>query len=273
MKKLLIFLLLALVLTGCTEAPLPTTVPTTVPTTQPVTEAPTEDTTQPATEPPTVETTLPETVPTEPAHSALYIEGLSVEDVILYFNEVCLDSEFVNGGDPSLIQKWVQPIFYRLHGSYTQEDLAVLEGMVAWLNTVEGFPEIREAAETEPASLEIHFCTGSELVSLLGDNFYGCDGGVTYWYTANEINDAIICYRNDISQYIRNSVILEEIYNGLGPVQDTFLRADSIIFGGYSEPQALTAVDELLLRLLYHPDILCGMNASQCEEVIRRLYY
>jgi hypothetical protein len=145
--------------------------------------------------------------------------------------------------------------------------------MVQWLRSIEGFPSIQEAAENQPASIEIHFCSQSEMISLLGNNFYGCDGGVTFWYRENQIYDATICYLTSISQYVRNSVILEEIYNGLGPVQDTFLRTDSIIYGGYSEPQALTAVDELLLRLLYHPDIHCGMNASQCEEVIRRLYY
>jgi hypothetical protein len=32
-------------------------------------------------------------------------------------------------------------------------------------------------------------------------------------------------------------------------------------------------VDELILKLLYHPEMLPGMNAAQCEEVIRRLYY
>ena len=32
-------------------------------------------------------------------------------------------------------------------------------------------------------------------------------------------------------------------------------------------------IDLLILQLLYHPDIKCGMNASACEEVIRSLYY
>ena len=30
---------------------------------------------------------------------------------------------------------------------------------------------------------------------------------------------------------------------------------------------------KLLLQLLYHPDIRCGMNAAECEAVIRGLYY
>ena len=67
-------------------------------------------------------------------------------------------------------------------------------------------------------------------------------------------------------------MILEEIYNGLGPIQDTTLRPDSIIWAEYAEPQSLTAVDQLLLRLLYHPEMDPGMDAARCEAVIRELY-
>ena len=227
------------------------------------TEPPTEPATEPATEPPQ----------TEPEHSEYYIPGVSVEDVIVYFNEVCLDAEFVSGGDPSRLQKWDIPIYYQLDGSYTQEDLAVLTEFTAWLNTIEGFPGIYESGDLTPPNLRIFFCTQQRMVELMGDNFYNMDGGVTFWYDYDRIYDATICYRTDLSQTVRNSVILEEIYNGLGPAQDTSLREDSIIFSGYSEPQALTAVDELLLKLLYHPEMQCGMDTAQCEAVIRQLYY
>ena len=60
------------------------------------------------------ETILESIVPTEPIHSPLYIEGLDVEDVILYFNEVCLDAEFVHSGNATLLQKWTEPIFYKI---------------------------------------------------------------------------------------------------------------------------------------------------------------
>lgn len=42
---------------------------------------------------------------------------------------------------------------------------------------------------------------------------------------------------------------------------------------GSAAPQSLTQVDELILKLLYHPDIQCGMDTAQCEAVIRTLYY
>lgn len=235
---------------------------------------PSSPSTASTTQPP--ETTVPPTTaaPTLPPHSELYIPGVSVEDVIQYFNEVCLAAEFVNEGDPSLLQKWTSPIQYMCFGAYTEADKAVLDGFVAWLNTIEGFPGMVETDDPVFSDLALHFYGADDYLAFMGDNFIGTDGGVTFYYNgANQIYDATICYRTDIDQEVRNSVILEEIYNGLGPMNDTSLRTDSIIFSGYSTPQALTAMDELILRLLYHPQMQCGMDAAACEAVIRQLYY
>ena len=298
MKQLLILLfVLALLLCACgaepedtTTVPDTTAVPdtttvrdTTADTTAGATADTTADTTPETTVPETTEaetvpeTTAPETTApevTDPVHSALYIPGVSVEDVITYFNEVSLDAEFSDSGNPTVLQKWVNPIRFIIEGDCSETDYAVLTAFVQWLNTIEGFPGISETQDWGAANLKIHFCGSSEFIDLMGDNFSGCDGGVTFWYDgANQIYDATIGYVTDIDQEVRNSVILEEIYNGLGPVQDTSLREDSIIYAGYSFPQELTEIDELILKLLYHPDMKCGMNATECEAVIRNLYY
>ena len=231
--------------------------------------------TVPATEP--AETTVPETAlpteaPTQPSQPNLSIEHVPVEDVLLYFNEVVLDAEYFDIGNPNLVQKWTVPIRYILYGAPTDEDLDTLNHFANWLNTIDGFPGIAKTDDPTAANLRIHFCDQEEMQTLMGEDYIGMDGAVTFWYENHEIYDAIICIRTDLDQHLRSSVILEELYNGLGPVQDTWLREDSIIYGGYSEPQALTPTDELLLKLLYHPDILCGMDAAECEEVIRQLY-
>ena len=233
-----------------------------------ITEPASDPATEPAVEP---EPTEPE--PTEPEHSDLYIPGVDVEDVITYFNEVCLDAEFVHGGDATVVQKWMEPIFYAVYGTPTEKDLEVLNEFTVWLNNYPGFPGIYEASNPDFANLRIYFCTQPELVDRMGSDYVGLDGAVTFWYMDNVIYDEVICVCNDIDQYARNSVILEEVYNGLGPVQDTMLRPDSLIYAEYVTPQALTEVDELILKLLYHPDIKCGMNAEECAQVIRQLYY
>ncbi len=222
---------------------------------------------------PTVPTVAETTMATEPAHSPLFVEGLAVEDVIRYFNEVCLDAEIINSGNASLLQKWISPIYYRLNGDPTEADIRVVTDFAAWLNTVEGFPGMVEAQAPDEANLQIHFCTQEDMLALMGQDFTDMDGAVTFWYLDNAIYDAIICCRTDLDQQLRNSVILEEIYNGLGPIQDTDLRPDSIIYSEYAEPQELTEIDALILKLLYHPQLLCGMNGEECEAVIRQLYW
>ena len=172
-----------------------------------------------------------------------------MEDVIRYFNEVCLDSEFVSSGDPSRLQKWMVPIGYQINGSYTDEDLAVLGSFTQWLSMLEGFPGIFEAETAAQANLQLHFCSYEEMLTLMGENFTGMDGAVTFWYENDAIYHAVVCCRSDLNQTLRNSVLLEEIYNGLGPIQDTLLRPDSVIYQHFSQPQSLSAVDELLLKL------------------------
>lgn len=275
LKLLLPLLLCTVLLLGCSiisivrkeddtpHSSVPSTVPSETPSTAPAIP--------PETDP--AETTLPTVLPTENPHSPLYLPEVPVENVITFFNEVCLSAEYVNSGDPSLVQKWTGPLIYQIHGAPTDDDLVVLKTFGEALNRIPGFPGIREADYPEEATLNIHFCARTEFVNLMGENFLGADGGVTFWYERNEIYNGIIGICTDLDQELRNSVILEELYNGLGPVQDTVLRTDSIIWSGFSAPQSLTDIDWLILELLYHPDIQCGMNAERCAAVIRALYY
>lgn len=263
---LLLSILLLCACGGAEVIPEPTLPTATMASPAETTAVPTET---PTTVPP-AETTVPAT---GPLHSQFYIPGLRTDDVIRYFGEVVLDAEFTHSGDSSVLQKWDTPIYYCIQGSPTEEDLVILTNFTQWLNTIPGFPGIFGTDDPLAANLDIHFCTQEEMMPLMGDWTSGLDGAVTFWYNDNRIYDATICIRNDLNQTLRSSVILEELYNGLGPIQDTNLRPDSIIYAGYSEPQALTQIDKLILQLLYHPDLQCGMDAGACGEMIRLLYY
>ena len=53
----------------------------------------------------TPQTTAP--INTEaPTATSMVLPGVSVEKAIRYYSEVCLNAEFVNSGDPTLLQKW-----------------------------------------------------------------------------------------------------------------------------------------------------------------------
>ena len=275
MKKFLI-LLLVVALCGC-AAPVPeTTVPvTTIPeTTVPETTIP--EITVPETTVP--ETTIPETTaPTEPLHSSLYREDFDVEEILTYFQEVTNQIEYTDGtGDPSLIQKWLSPLIYRIYGDPTEEDLRVLEEFCQQLNAVQGFPGIREAQEDEFENLTLSFLDPDSFRERFSDVVHGEDawGATQYWYytDTNEIHTATIGYRTDIPQLDRSSIILEEIVNTLG-ISDSGRRSDSIVYQYSNDNLQLSDIDWLLLELLYHPDIAPAMDAEMCEKIIRDLYY
>ena len=240
--------------------------------TVPATSAATQMTTAPTAAP----TEAPTTEPTEPSHSDLYIEGVSQDQMIAYFNEVVLDMEYTAGdGDVTLVQKWDRPIYYRIEGTPTHQDAATLSNIINQLNTIEGFPGIQVATGLEQ-NLTIYFLKQADFQNQFSSvvNNETADGAVQFWYytATNNIHTGRIGYRKDIAQEIRDSVIPEELVNLLG-VSDTVLREDSITYQHGSEALELSAVDWVILKLLYNPKIQCGMNAAQCESVIRELYY
>lgn len=210
-------------------------------------------------------------------HSPLYIEGLTVEDVIRYFNEVALNTEYSTGeGNAKLIQKWGEKITYRIFGEPTDEDVTILNTLFGKLNKVYGFPGIHEAEAGKVPMLSIYFQDKGDFNANFGEfiGYESADGATQYWYynATNVIYTGKIGYRTDINQEIRNSVLLEEVVNLLG-FGDTVVREDSIVYQYSSEAQELSKMDWLLLKLMYHPDMKPGMDQAACETVIRNLYY
>lgn len=218
-----------------------------------------------------------ESSPPKAVHSALYVDGYTQDQVISYFNEVVLDTEYATGvGDFTLVQKWEDPIRYRIYGEPTQQDLLKLETLFAELNKVEGFPGVFLAEDGEAENLSIYFQGYDAFYEKFGEfiNYEESDGAVQYWYydSSNCIYEASIGYLMDTAQSTRLSVIPEEVVNGLG-ISDTVLREDSITYQYASDAVELSEIDWLLVKLLYHPDIKAGMDRETCEQVIRSLYY
>jgi len=215
--------------------------------------------------------------PTEPLHSELYLPQYSVDQIITYFDEIVLNTEFSDGtGDATLIQKWIEPLRYRIYGNPTEKDLEILTELFSQLNEINGFPGICAAEEGEYSNLTISFLDPDAFSAEFSEVINGEDayGAVQFWYytATNEIYDAKIGYRTDIDQDTRISVLLEEIVNVLG-TSDTVLREDSIVYQYSNDNLALSDVDQIILKLLYDPEIKCGMNADRCGEIIRELYY
>ncbi len=212
----------------------------------------------------------------KPLHSELYLPKYTPEQVIEYFEEVVLHAEYSDGeGNTSLVQKWDEPIYYAIYGKPTAEDLDVLKNLFTRLNQVKGFPGIYPASDDNAPNLELRFLSKKDFnyafSHIAGSN---ATGAVQYWYytATNNIYTANIGYRTDISQSVRNSVLIEEVINGLG-ITDTVLREDSIVYQYSDDNTSLSDMDWLILKLLYDPSIPCGADSATCRDRIAKLYY
>ena len=202
--------------------------------------------------------------------------SLPIDEVINYFCEVVLKTEYSDGvGDATLVQKWTDRICYRIYGEATEQDKLILTEFFQQLNEIEGFPGIVPARENDLTDMALYFYDYESFNRSFGEflNYEMADGAVQYWYytDTNVIYDARIGYRTDVDQYTRNSVLLEEVFNGLG-ITDTVLREDSIAYQGFSQPQELSEIDWLMIKLLYHPKMKAGMNREECARLIREIY-
>ncbi|MGR3460190.1 MAG: DUF2927 domain-containing protein [Roseovarius sp.] len=81
---------------------------------------------------------------------------------------------------------------------------------------------------------------------------------------------AIAWVRAEHPPLMRESCFQEEIAQGLGLANDS-PRARPSIFNDDDEFAWLTSHDEMLLRLLYHPDLSPGMTPDEARPILRRL--
>jgi hypothetical protein len=78
-------------------------------------------------------------------------------------------------------------------------------------------------------------------------------------------SDAVIVA--DRGEFLFRRCMVEEILQGLGPVNDSRGLRESV-FNDASRHAAFTAFDRLLLNMLYHPAIRAGMSRRQAEQVL-----
>ncbi len=284
--KLSAVLVLLLALTGCgsildrvpsgspTQGEFPTTplVATTTPTAS-ATDAPV--TTPGSTTPGDATSPTPSEEPTmTPGTASGEIDrmGYSADEIFAYFEEVALHAEFYDGETaPQELRRWKDEMVCKVVGSPTDEDYALLDRLFDSLNAIPHFPGICFENEENEANITLHFEGGDAYDRLAAEHVASAtDGFATCWYQPSEYLyfKAEIGIRSDISQTVRNSVILEELIQTFGLMNDSYLHDDSIFYQDYNEPQWPSDLDWILIELLYRPELAPGMTVEECRDIV-----
>jgi hypothetical protein len=187
-------------------------------------------------------------------------------EAIAYFEEVAFGPEFGDGSRE--IRKWTHDVRIVVHGDPSGENLVTLYDVVADLNTIIGSIVIDVVASD--GNFDIHFAPEPEFAAI-EPNYVPVNMGFfwLWWDGGGNITDArVLVSTTGLTQPERNHIIREEVTQSLGLMRDSFAYEDSIFYQGWTETQEYSELDELLIEMLYLPDVEPQMTVDEARAVI-----
>jgi hypothetical protein len=149
-------------------------------------------------------------------------------------------------------------------GPQSSADRSTLERAIAWLQTIEGVPELELVERTmvgAAAEVVIHRADRSEWSALLGavESRDSADGvTVTEWGADGALRSATIVLDDASPQYQRNRTIVHELIHAMGMGHHSC--AGGLVYGGgdYSPVWEPSTFDTALVELLYNTALESG---------------
>lgn len=184
-------------------------------------------------------------------------------EVLEYFHEVAFGAEY--GPTGAVIHKWCQPISIQVVGVPEKSDRRHLDAAIDELRALTGLPVQVGVA---PANVIVHFVRGSEFGQLV-PGAPEADGYVQVQYDATgEIRYGLVLIATDASASQRGHAIREELCQLMGLLRDSRRYHSSIFYEGRSTATRPTALDRILLSLLYRPEIRPGMSRCELDALV-----
>lgn len=197
------------------------------------------------------------------------------ESVISYFKEIALGFEY--GGASEITRKWVIPMKIFVEGDNINDfHLNVLNETIEEINNLSTDGFSLEISEDSLIS-NCHIYLGSTFKSHHFDvpENIGKIAYVNVTYDNDRINRATIFVDTYIpNQEVQRSLIIEELTQSLGLGKDSPRYPKSIFYetplDGGSATEYLP-IDKDLIRLLYHPKMIVGLNHKQVDLLLREI--
>ncbi len=190
------------------------------------------------------------------------------QEIKAYFTKVVFDIEYGGENSKNILRRWEKPLRIKVYGSPTEEDLATLDRHIADLNQVDNMPAITRV-DTEP-NLSIYFVALNRMHNYI-DGYVEGNWGFFWntWSRTGEMIRAQIAIATDVTtQRQRNHLILEELTQSLGLMQDSNDEPDSIFYAPWTEVQQLSALDWKIIEMVYSPDVQAGMTLTEVLDVL-----
>ena len=202
-----------------------------------------------------------------PGGYSISSRGYNKKEIVEYFDEIAMRAEY--GTSANAVHKWTTPLLIYIDGDPNSEDRKILDDVFYKMNSVDGFPGIREVSSKDASNIVMSFADDVEYTRITPKDINDLtDGFATCWFQNSSIIRARIGIRTSMPQHERNSVIWEELVQCTGLQNDSYRYPESLFYQGYNEVQGPNTLDWLLFEVLYHPDIQPGMRIEEVSTVL-----
>lgn len=202
-------------------------------------------------------------------------------ELISYFKEVALKTEY--GNNPKRILKWDKPMRIFIEGANKRQLKAINKAINQINPLILSDFKIKIVNDQKVCNTILYICsedylkennpffyTQFSLVDFVPDGYAFIDWRNYTLYKA-------YIYINPINSVeVHESTILEEITQCIGLPNDSMKYPYSIFYEEKSEfdinPTEFLDIDKDVIQLLYHPRIKAGMNTSQAEKEILKIF-
>lgn len=208
------------------------------------------------------------------------------EELIKYFNEVALQSEYDD--NPQRIIKWRKPmiLFVSKDKAYKSQ-MEMIQKTVNDINelSTDGF-KIELNEDISKCNAFLYLCNKEKVAQLAPDFYETFEDGIIdddfsglayaeFNWSNYTINKVLIYIDSDDPIDVQKSTILEEITQSIGLPNDPKTYSNSIFYENKSEENIVvneySKMDSDIVRLLYHPKMKPGLNVRQTEKVIKSI--
>ena len=192
--------------------------------------------------------------------------------LISYFKAVSLGFEF--GTASEITRKWRTTMTVYIGGnpdSLLLEELELIKSEVNTLAT-DGF-NMKITGDSLAANYYIFFGTADEFVELFPEHTSLAETNwglfFIFWDAANQLNRGYMYVDTErASAVVQKHLLREELTQSLGMGKDSPEYAESIFQSAWTTTTAYAPIDKDVIRLLYHPEVDVGLNASEVENVL-----
>ena len=172
----------------------------------------------------------------------------------------------------SLLTRWEETVKIYVEGSPSKADMETLDDFMeecSW--KCPNMPALERVYDKTKANIVLYYGPLNTLTQHIDNYTEGNWGYFTYWYSDyRRVRGQIVIATDVTNQKQRNHLLKEELVGVLGLSNDHKMYTDSILYAPWTETQQLSEVDWIMLNMLYHRTVACGMSSDNACALLQQ---